>query len=173
MTRLHRVRDWTVEDIPGIAKVEIASWRAAYGEIIESAVLDRRDFARIAIRWQRAFDHRLLTKVAEVEGEVAGFASRDEAEITMLYVDPRRWRQGIGRALLSRTLVEIAASRAVAAWLWVLAKNETARQFYVAQGGVAVEPGRIRVGTQVLDQIRYCWDFSQDSANLATEIIGR
>lgn len=173
MTCRHRVRDWTAEDIPGIAKVEIASWRAAYGEIIEAAVLDRLDFAHIAIRWQRAFDHRLLVKVAETDGEVAGFASRAEAEITMLYVDPRRWRQGIGRALLSRMLAEIAASGAPTAWLWVLAKNEPARRFYVAHGGVAVEPGKTRVGTQVLDQIRYCWDFSRSSANRTTEVSGQ
>ncbi len=48
------------------------------------------------------FDATLL--VAEVDGEVAGFAGFTDEEVTWLYVDPARYRQGIGRALLDAVL---------------------------------------------------------------------
>lgn len=173
MTAAHPVRAWSADDIPAVARVEIASWRAAYGGIIEAAVLDRLDFARITIRWQRAFDRGVSVTVAEAGGELVGFASRAEDEITMLYVDPARWRRGLGRVLLRRMLAEIAVSGTPGAWLWVLTQNLPARRFYAAEGGVAAEPGKTRVGALELDQIRYRWDFSRADAGWAAPFSGR
>jgi GNAT superfamily N-acetyltransferase len=40
------------------------------------------------------FDGQLW--VAEVDGTVAGFVALDDDEVTWLYVDPQRYRQGVG-----------------------------------------------------------------------------
>ncbi|MEI7030312.1 N-acetyltransferase [Streptomyces pratensis] len=78
--------------------------------------------------------------VAEVrdgaEPVVAGFAAYADAELTWLYVDPARYRQGIGRALLGHAL-EAADSAAVACT--VLAGNDGARALYESAGFVVVE----------------------------------
>lgn len=42
--------------------------------------------------------------VAVVGGVVAGFVALDDDEVTWLYVDPQRYRQGVGRALLRHAL---------------------------------------------------------------------
>lgn len=68
--------------------------------------------------------------VAELRGEVVGFAACTADELTWLYVDPGRYRQGIGRALLRHALA--AAPGRVSTE--VLAGNEAALAFYLSQG---------------------------------------
>jgi putative acetyltransferase len=52
----------------------------------------------------------LLTIVAEMEGEIVGFASlKDDKHIKMLYVLPDAGRQGIGRALVG--VLELLAQK--------------------------------------------------------------
>jgi ribosomal protein S18 acetylase RimI-like enzyme len=74
------------------------------------------------------FDATLL--VAVVDGEVAGFAGFTEDEVTWLYVDPARYRQGIGRALLESVLRE--AGRPLS--LDVLVGNTAALALYQSAG---------------------------------------
>ena len=44
--------------------------------------------------------------VAEVGGEVAGFAALVGGELDGLFVEPARWREGIGRSLVEAALQE-------------------------------------------------------------------
>ncbi|WP_426168886.1 GNAT family N-acetyltransferase [Pseudoduganella sp. R-34] len=74
------------------------------------------------------FEATLL--VAEIAGEVAGFAGFTEDEVTWLYVDPARYRQGIGRALLDAVLRE--SGRALS--LDVLVGNTAALALYQSAG---------------------------------------
>lgn len=74
------------------------------------------------------FDATLL--VAEDEGAVVGFAGFTDDEVTWLYVDPGRYRQGIGRALLDAVLRE--ARRPLS--LDVLAGNAAALALYQNAG---------------------------------------
>ncbi len=66
--------------------------------------------------------------VAETGGQVAGFVALDGDEVTWLYVDPGRYRQGIGRALLREAVA--AGGREVS----VLDGNEAALELYRAEG---------------------------------------
>ena len=68
--------------------------------------------------------------VAEVDGVVAGFVAFDSDEVTWLYVDPQRYRQGIGRALL-RHAVDTAGGRMK---VTVLDGNEAALALYLSEG---------------------------------------
>jgi ribosomal protein S18 acetylase RimI-like enzyme len=82
--------------------------------------------------------------LAEVEGEVIGFASlrlvpylsedAPRAELTELYVEPAHRRQGVGRALLRR--VEALAREGGATELVLLTgrENKSAQAFYRAIG---------------------------------------
>ena len=68
--------------------------------------------------------------VAEEDTEVRGFAAYTVDELTWLYVDPRYFRQGIGRSLL-RAAVEAAPNPLS---LEVLAGNEAALSLYLDEG---------------------------------------
>jgi GNAT superfamily N-acetyltransferase len=56
------------------------------------------------------FDGEVL--VAESEGQVQGFVAFTQHELTWLYVDPGKSRQGIGRRLLRRAIAACAAQMA-------------------------------------------------------------
>src|SRR5688572_18774715 len=68
--------------------------------------------------------------VAEIEGEVAGFAvvliDDDHAELDGLFVEPSRWRRGIGSVLIDAAMHE---ARHQGLSLMVVA-NPSAREFY-------------------------------------------
>ncbi|MFJ7057484.1 GNAT family N-acetyltransferase [Streptomyces griseobrunneus] len=67
---------------------------------------------------------------------VAGFAAFADAELTWLYVDPARYRQGIGRVLLRHVLEADDSARIECT---VLAGNDNARALYESAGFVVVE----------------------------------
>ncbi len=69
--------------------------------------------------------------VAELDGEIAGFAvildEGSRAELDGLFVEPARWRQGIGQALV-REAVHLARDRGLS--LVTVVAEPDARQFY-------------------------------------------
>ena len=69
--------------------------------------------------------------VAEDDGRVAGFVALDDDEVTWLYVDPARYRRGIGRALLRHA---VAAATGPRVETTVLAGNDAALGLYRSEG---------------------------------------
>ena len=68
--------------------------------------------------------------VAEAQGQVCGFAAYTEGELTWLYVEPGRYRQGIGRRLL-RHAIEASGGNISTE---VLLGNEAALALYLSEG---------------------------------------
>jgi ribosomal protein S18 acetylase RimI-like enzyme len=68
--------------------------------------------------------------VAEIEGEVCGFAAYCEGELTWLYVEPARYKQGIGRQLLRHAIKASAGNLSTE----VLVGNEPALALYLSEG---------------------------------------
>jgi ribosomal protein S18 acetylase RimI-like enzyme len=82
--------------------------------------------------------------VAQDADRVAGFAAlavpaRDldepgAGEITALYVDPPRWRGGVGRALVDAAAAELRDQGCDLVVLWTFEAGEAGRAFYRALG---------------------------------------
>ena len=149
------VRPATLEDTRGIATVHVRGWRAAYRDILPRRFLDALSIDEREARWRRNLGETIaVTFVAEEAGAVIGWASvgacRDEdatpglGELWAIYVEPGRWRGGVGRALWTwgrRRVVERGARNVV---VWVLEANHPPRRFYEAVG-FAPAPDRIRM----------------------------
>ena len=147
-----RIREAEEDDVPGIAEVHVRSWQAAYRGVLPDDLLDGLSVAEREESWRAILDEggdRWLTLVAaDAAGNLVGFCSvatpsREEkaaAEIGALYIDPHRWRQGAGSALLSATLEELSRQGWSEVILWVLPENEAALAFY-DRFGFAVEKG--------------------------------
>lgn len=93
-----------------------------------------------------------LVHVAERQGRIVGFAvlllaSRGEAELDGLFVEPDSWKQGIGRALVAH--VERVATDAGATRLRVLA-NPDALGFYEACGFTRIGEQQMRFGAAIV-----------------------
>jgi GNAT superfamily N-acetyltransferase len=72
--------------------------------------------------------------VAEVDGQAAGFVALVGGELDGLFVEPDRWRQGIGKAL-----VEAAVHEARRRGLSVTVIAEPAAQGFYEKSGFVVE----------------------------------
>jgi GNAT superfamily N-acetyltransferase len=133
------------EDRLGIARVHIRSWQTAYRGLIDGDFLDAlrpEDRAGIYPIGPAAATVP-QTIVAVEDGEIVGFStmvpSRDEdapglGEISALYVDPDRWRSGVGRRLLEESRRRMREAGFEEGLLWVLAGNEPAERFYEKDG---------------------------------------
>ncbi len=141
------VRDAVVADARAIAEIHVRAWRAAYAGLLPDELLAAMSVRVREDRWQRilaAADSRAFTLVAGPAGVALGFCSvlpsRDDdatertGEIAALYVDPGRWRQGIGHALVAGALERMARAGWTEATLWVLDGNAPALAFYRAHG---------------------------------------
>ena len=143
------VRRAGVGDAAGIAAVHVASWQRAYRGLMPAGLLDSLSVPARTQRWVQnlgSTESGAATFVAELDGEVIGFASigpcRDEdaetaAELWALYLHPRHWDAGHGHVLHTHAVQALAATGAAEATLWVLTTNERARRFYERHGWAA------------------------------------
>jgi ribosomal protein S18 acetylase RimI-like enzyme len=142
------VRHAAEADAAAIAAIHVRGWRAAYRGLVPDALLDGLSIERRERGWHgliAAARGSSVTLVGELDGAVAGFCSvvaptRDAdappwtAEIAALYVEPARWRAGVGGDLLERALRDLATDGWRRATLWVLALNDPAVAFYRRYG---------------------------------------
>lgn len=68
--------------------------------------------------------------VAEIEGRVCGFTAYNNGELTWLYVEPARYKRGIGRALLRHAINASSGTLSTE----VLVGNEPALSLYRSEG---------------------------------------
>lgn len=135
-------------DADELARVHLASWRAAYEELLPASYLDGLREDELAARWWRrlaAGEIDEAIRILEVDGRVGGFVTfgplKDDAswlgyagEIFMLYLEPALMGHGLGRVLMRRAFDELARCQCHWVVVWVLARNEGARRFYEREG---------------------------------------
>jgi GNAT superfamily N-acetyltransferase len=132
------VRTAAVEDVPVIQRIARDAWHAAYDEILGAEAVE----TKIA-EWYDPDD--LRESVAAEEGvfvvagdDPAGFAQavpgEDAWHLARIYVDPGKWGEGVGTALLDRIETELRAAGVKRYRLGVLAENEVGVGFYESRG---------------------------------------
>jgi GNAT superfamily N-acetyltransferase len=137
------------EDAAAITVVHVRSWQGAYRGLLPQEYLDGLDPAGRVEWWRQSLERpgwpAAGTLVALSDGQVSGFANigptRDcgagdarVGEVNAIYVLPEAWGAGLGRALMTAALGELAAGGYESATLWVLESNARARRFYERAG---------------------------------------
>ena len=176
------VRAATLDDVAGMSRVFVDTFRTAHrGQIPEALVLERT-YETSASGWERA-----LRKIAETgahgesiwvavdgDGRIVGLAmggppkpwAADDpirlhhptGECYALYVDVPHQRGGVGRALLAGLAGFLAAHGVRRLLVGVLAVNEPARVFYERVGGVLLGEREFDDSGVLLDEVVYVWD---------------
>lgn len=145
------IRAARVGDAAALARVHVATWRAAYAGLLPDELLRSLSVAEREASWVTAIGDGpaagVATVVALVAGGLVGFASvgpardddlsEDVSELWSLYVHPDSWGAGVGHALHSRALPRMRERAASSGTLWVLTANDRARRFYEAHGWLA------------------------------------
>ncbi|MGI8522178.1 MAG: GNAT family N-acetyltransferase [Nocardioides sp.] len=147
------LRDAGPADAADVARVYVESWNAGFVPLFPTRTLTDRDIERwsgdlasTSTRW----------RVATADGAVVGFAgtgpSRDPVqprlgELDTIAVDPGRWRQGLGRLLMTDAVGALARDFESAV-LWTLRDYPDGHAFYLSTGWVRDPATRDR-GRQV------------------------
>ncbi len=145
----------------------MGSWRVAYRGVIPDEYLDALDIEVRASRYKFDADgpDDLATWIALEDGAVVGFVTigpcDDEdtlgaGEIYGLYVEPDRWRSGVGARLMAEGKERLRERGFSGAVLWVLERNPRARAFYEACGWrVDGATKTIDFAAETLVEVRY------------------
>ncbi|HOG45164.1 MAG TPA: GNAT family N-acetyltransferase [Anaerolineae bacterium] len=163
------VREATLDDTPGIARVHVDTWRAAYAGIIPAAHLAGLSYEAREQRWRDNLTNAApgrFTLVAEEAGEVVGFSgggpergadAEYRGEVYAVYVRPGRQRRGIGRQMVQACARRLLVQRLGSVLIWVLADNKPARGFYERLGGRPVREQTVEIGGAWLREVGYGW----------------
>jgi len=120
-------------DMPSVAAIWHAGWLDGHlGHVPDELV---------AVRTADSFRTRAAectsdTRVAEVEGAIAGFTMIVGDEVEQVYVAPSHRGTGVAAALLADAERQIREGGHRRAWLAVVAGNARARRFYERSGWV-------------------------------------
>jgi len=163
-----QIHDAEYEDLPGIARVLVKSWQAAYRGIVEDAFLDalseQAHEDRMRAQWDAGM--RWPALVMTDEGIAVGVCSygrtRDGetpcewGEIGTCYLLPEYWGRGLGAMMLEhaeRRLRDMSCPRIV---IWVFEDNLRARRAY-ERAGFAPDGSRkmIEIGGKECAEVRY------------------
>jgi ribosomal protein S18 acetylase RimI-like enzyme len=143
------IRVATRADLPAIAAVFVAAWRAGYRGVVPDDVIESYDLATATNELSPGFDAADRTTIAALAvdaagpplGSVVGFArfgadrdapaDRPGGYLASLYVHPAAGGRGVGRALLRAALDSMPGMDVT---LWVFAGNAAARRLYESAG---------------------------------------
>jgi ribosomal protein S18 acetylase RimI-like enzyme len=158
------VRPAVVDDVPGLARVHVESWRETYRGQMPDSVLDDPEFIGRRERfWTFVLtddESRTVRRAAAatLEGEVVGVAlsgpPEDEdadwdAQLYVLYTYASIQGRGAGARLLD-AVIDPAASAA----LWVADPNPRAQAFYRKQGFAFDGTSQVDDGVREVRMIR-------------------
>lgn len=144
-----------VDDAAALASVHVATWRAAYRQIMPERMLAALSVERFEENWRtRLLNPTRTNLVCEFDGQVIGFAAcgpcRDEdaepatvGELYGLYVHPQHWGRKAGWMLWSSALDVLTQQGYQEVVLWVIEANHRARHFY-ERAGFALEAGAVK-----------------------------
>jgi len=168
----YRVRPATPEDLVGMARVHVATWRSTYRGIVPDERLDgltvESDIAGGFGLWLKKPPEGVAQFVATTAaGEVVGFAMGCPArepdpdfsgELGSIYVRKEHQGCGVGRALVGEVVRHLLRTGKTNMVVWVLEENPY-RRFYERLGGTylrrRVVASRIAMGP--LPEVSYGW----------------
>lgn len=152
------LRPATLSDAPGIARVHVHSWAAAYADLMPPEAIASRPVELRIAQWSEWLENHEPGSiwVAEVQGAICGFVSggptrgewqqKAPGEIYALYLMPDFFGLGLGRLLFEKMRAELSSRGFEQHWVWVLESNLKARAFYEKMGGLRAAQSEIQIG---------------------------
>ena len=166
-TRRIIVRPASWDDIEGMSRVSVDTWRLTYRDILPKAYLERMRLLRQEHQRSRMMHAQGVHHFVAIEpaaGEVVGFVScgptrnggSAPGEIYELYVQGGFQGRGLGRRLLRAAMDRLARDGHERMVIWVLNDNPNFG-FYPRMGGWLHARKTIRVGGKAVDETAYLW----------------
>ena len=163
-----RIRAAGIEDVQGIARVHVDSWRTTYAGMISDEFLANLSYSRREELWKQNMNlEDFCLFVAEdsehgIVGFISGVVISDSnqpyrAELTALYLLQEVQGQGLGRALVLELFRAFEKQGLNSVHVWVLYDN-AAKQFYEHLGAILTDDTEIEIGGSRLRESGLGWD---------------
>lgn len=164
------VREASLDEAPGIARVHVDTWRTTYGGIVPEDYLAKLSYETRESRWLQmlstaAENNHFIYVAEDGGGQIVGFADGGsertsnpvyKGELYAIYINNTYQRQGIGRRLTLSVVERLRLEGFQSMLVWVLADNQACR-FYEALGGQKVYEQQIEIGGVMLNEAAYGW----------------
>ena len=170
-------RSAKIEDVPGIIKVSIDTWRTTYREIFPPELLNNLSYEDSEAKWQQRFtdpERNIFFYIAETDSkEIIGFAlgSLEQSdptpnipdivkyigELKAIYVLKEYQRRGIGVSLVKLIAERLVEHKIDSMVVWVLKDNPNWK-FYEILGGKYLGQGILQKEGSNYIKIAYGWD---------------
>jgi RimJ/RimL family protein N-acetyltransferase len=164
----YSVRPATPRDAKAIAEIHVATWQAAYKDVMPEDYISKMTVEKRQAYWREAIEFsepQLL--VATCDDQIVGFVGFDRSrdantrstvgEIWAIYVSPAHWGQGAGLALWDGARDGLKDEGCTQVTIWVLLRNERALQFCEHAAGFKREMPSLKTvafGDTKLEEIR-------------------
>ncbi|MDQ3058270.1 MAG: GNAT family N-acetyltransferase [Pseudomonadota bacterium] len=164
----YSVRPATARDAKAIAEIHVATWQAAYKDVMPADHISKMSVEKRQAYWREAIEFsepQLL--VATHDDQIVGFVGFDRSrdantrstvgEIWAIYVAPAHWGQGVGLALWDGARDGLKDEGCTQVTIWVLLRNERALQFCEHAAGFKREMPSLKTvafGDIKLEEIR-------------------
>lgn len=164
----YSVRPATPRDAKAVAEIHVATWQAAYKDVMPEDYISKMTVEKRQAYWREAIEFsepQLL--VATEDEKVVGFVGYDRSrdantratvgEIWAIYVSPAYWGQGVGLALWDGARDGLKDEGCTQVTIWVLLRNERALQFCEHAAGFKREMPTLKTvafGETKLEEIR-------------------
>ncbi|MFL0270092.1 GNAT family N-acetyltransferase [Candidatus Clostridium radicumherbarum] len=164
------IREATINDVDGIAKVHIDTWNTTYCNFISEEYLKSRTYEEQARKWNNRVFNNTDTKefiyvVENDDGEIVGFASgsintfEEEYDSTLytIYILKDHQRQGIGHRLFKAVSERLKRQGAKYMVVWAFSENKSSK-FYEDLGGKLIDKKIVVKGNNVLEEVSYLFE---------------
>lgn len=163
-----KIRQAGPADATEIARVHVLSWQSSYVDLIDAEYVRGLQVGESESNWlRRLSEAEDIVLVAEVDGKIVGFVhggkqreegSKSEAELRAIYLLNEFQRKGIGSELFREFKAKLPAAGFHSLNVWVLEKNQAARDFYLAMGGkLSHERHFHKIGDKEYPLVEYVW----------------
>ena len=164
----YSVRPATARDAKAIAEIHVATWQAAYKDLMPEDYLNQMTLEKRQAYWKEAIEFSEPQLLVATDGDqLVGFVGYDRSrdantrstvgEIWAIYVAPAHWGQGVGLALWDGARDGLKEEGCTQVTIWVLLHNERALEFCEHAAGFKREMPSLKTvdfGSVKLEEIR-------------------
>ncbi|MCY3638121.1 MAG: GNAT family N-acetyltransferase [Chloroflexi bacterium] len=166
-----QIRQATLPDATGIARVHVDSWRSSYLDVVPEELLSGLSYTEREALWDgilnpsRTDVHCFVaeTHINGIVGFACGGTAREnrlgyEGEIYSIYLRQEYQGMGIGRRLFISVAERLLDDGKSSFFLWVFEENHSARRFYESLWGELADRMEVNIGGVVLVEVAYGWN---------------
>lgn len=164
----YSVRPAVAHDAKAIAEIHVATWQAAYKDLMPEDYLDSMTVEKRQAYWREAIEYSEPQVLVATDGDqLVGFVGFDRSrdpktrstvgEIWAIYVLPTHWGQGVGLSLWDGARDGLKDEGCTQVTLWVLLGNKRALQFCEQAAGFKREMPSLKTvdfGSVRLEELR-------------------